>query len=59
MKTYFAQVLSELRKVTWPSKEQTLRQTAIVIAVSLGLAFYLGGLDYLFTQLLTIVINQG
>lgn len=38
----------ELKKVRWPTREETIRYTAAVIAVSAALAVYLGGLDYLF-----------
>jgi len=38
----------ELKKVKWPTREDTIRYTAAVIVVSAALAAYLGGLDYLF-----------
>ena len=46
--TYFKGCISELRKVTWPTKEQTLRLTIIVSIFSLVVAFAFGVLDYVF-----------
>lgn len=42
----------ELKKVTWPTRRQTLRYTVAVILMSLAVAAFLGGLDMLFTFLL-------
>lgn len=42
----------ELKKVTWPTRVQTIRYTVAVIAMSLAVAAFLGGLDMLFTFLL-------
>ncbi len=42
----------EMKKVNWPTKQETLRYTLIVIGVSLVVAIYLGGLDFIFTQIL-------
>ncbi len=42
----------ELKKVTWPSREETIRYTMTVIIISAALALFLGGLDYLFQFIL-------
>lgn len=42
----------ELKKVTWPNREETLRYTMTVIIISVALALFLGGLDYLFQFIL-------
>jgi preprotein translocase subunit SecE len=42
----FAQeVLAEFRKVTWPSRQELVNSTTIVIVVTVVLAFFLGGVD--------------
>lgn len=33
---------TELRKITWPTREETVRLTLVVIALSIVLAFFLG-----------------
>ncbi len=43
----------ELRKVTWPTREETIRYTVAVIVISLATAGLLGGADFIFKTLLT------
>ncbi len=45
---YFKDSYKEMRKVTWPTKKEIIDHTLVVISVSLGVATFLGGLDYLF-----------
>lgn len=42
----------ELKKVTWPTREETIRYTVTVITISAAVALFLGGLDYLFQFIL-------
>ena len=42
----------EMSKVTWPTRQSFLRDTIVVVAVSLGLAVFLGFLDYVFAYIL-------
>lgn len=37
----------ELKKVTWPTREETVNKTILVIIISLAVAVYLGFIDYL------------
>lgn len=55
--SYFKDTVTELKLVTWPSRQQTLKLTAIVIAISVFVGAYVGGLDYLFTSVLTLVFK--
>lgn len=50
--TYLKEVRLEMKKVNWPTKEETLRYTLIVIGISAAVAIFLGGIDFLFTTLL-------
>ena len=50
--TFLKEVRLEMKKVNWPTREETIRYTLIVIGVSLAVAVFLGGLDFLFTTLL-------
>jgi len=43
---------AELLKVNWPTKKQTINYTLIIIGVSLAVALFLGGLDYVFGTIL-------
>ncbi|MDH4330495.1 MAG: preprotein translocase subunit SecE [Candidatus Moranbacteria bacterium] len=46
----------ELFKVNWPTKKQTINYTVIILGISLFMAIFLGGLDYLFAEILKIFI---
>ncbi|MDP2944261.1 MAG: preprotein translocase subunit SecE [bacterium] len=48
--TYLKESVAELKKVTWPTKKETYNYTILVIGISLGVAIFLGFLDYIFTQ---------
>lgn len=43
----------EMKKVNWPTRRETIKYTLIVIGFSLVVAFFLGGLDLIFTFLIT------
>lgn len=45
-------------QVKWPSHEETMRMTIMVIIVSIVVAAYSGGLDILFTSLLQSVLQH-
>jgi len=48
----------ELKKVSWPTKKQTLRLTGFVIGVSVLVGLYVSGLDYIFKEFLRWITNQ-
>jgi preprotein translocase subunit SecE len=56
--TYFSEVKLELSKVTWPKRSEVARLTLTVLAVSAIVAGYVGGLDYLLTNLLGKIITR-
>jgi preprotein translocase subunit SecE len=49
---FFKEVKAELKKVTWPTRQETIKYTLIVIGISLGVALFLGVSDYIFTWLI-------
>ncbi len=54
---FFGEVISELKKVTWPTPQETVRLTMLVIAVSIAIGTALGLIDIVFTRLLDIVLS--
>lgn len=54
---YFKEVRSELGKVIWPKREEVVRLTLIVLIVSGLVAAYVGGVDYVLTKLLEVVLT--
>jgi preprotein translocase subunit SecE len=55
---YIKSSIEEMKKVSWPTKKETYKYTVLVIAVSLAVALFLGGLDYIFSTGLTYLINR-
>ncbi|MDD5750302.1 MAG: preprotein translocase subunit SecE [Candidatus Pacebacteria bacterium] len=53
IKLFFKEVWTESRKVDWPSRQQTLRYTALVLGISAGVAVFLGALDFVFVSVLS------
>jgi len=51
--TFLKEVRVELKKVNWPTRKQTIKFTLIVIGVSFAVAIFLGGLDFLFTWIIS------
>ena len=54
---YLKEVVRELKKVSWPSRKQTVNKTILVIVISILLAVYLGGLDFVFQKLTETLIK--
>jgi preprotein translocase SecE subunit len=46
-------IISELRKVTWPTRQDTVNLTVVVIVVSVAVGVALGGIDMLFNWLIS------
>lgn len=55
---YVRESVAELKKVTWPTKKETYNYTLLVIGISLGVAIFLGLLDYIFAQGFQVLINR-
>jgi preprotein translocase subunit SecE len=47
---YIRETRGELRKVTWPTREESQRLTAIVLGVTIAMAIFLGLLDFIFSN---------
>ncbi|MCL4545725.1 MAG: preprotein translocase subunit SecE [Chloroflexi bacterium] len=55
--TFFRESFSELRKVRWPTRDETIRLTITVIIVSISTALILGGFDLIFSELIGIIVG--
>ncbi len=53
---FFQEAKAELLKVNWPTKKQTVNYTILVVAVSVAVALFLGGLDFVFSYILKTYI---
>ena len=49
LKKYFRDTKSEVKKVVWPTKQQTINNTGVVIACIVVVGAFIGVLDAIFT----------
>jgi len=49
---FFKEARVELKKVTWPTRQETINHTIAVVVITLAVAIFLGAADFLFTYLL-------
>ena len=54
--TFLKEVKLEIKKVNWPTRQETIKYTLIVIGISAGVAAFLGILDFIFIALLNKLI---
>ncbi len=55
---YVRETRAELRKVVWPSRQEAINLTLVVIITVVGMAAFLGTIDYLLTGLIRLLINR-
>lgn len=55
---YFRETRGELRKVTWPTREESYRLTGIVLGVTVAMAIFLWVFDTIFSSSLRFLIAQ-
>ena len=54
---FVREVLIEFKKVTWPSRQELLNSTAVVIVVTVVLAFFLGGVDIALARIVERILR--
>ena len=50
--TYLKEVRVEMKKVNWPTRQETLKYTLIVVGISVAVAVFLGSIDFIFITFL-------
>ena len=58
LKEYFRSSKSELQAVAWPSREETLRYTGLVVGVSIIFGLFFGVFDFGLTRLVELTISR-
>jgi preprotein translocase subunit SecE len=58
IRRYFDEVWSELKKVSWPTREQVRTLTVLVFAISVVVGLYITVLDQIFQGLLGLVAQS-
>ncbi|HEX8966043.1 MAG TPA: preprotein translocase subunit SecE [Patescibacteria group bacterium] len=55
--SFLRETQEELKKVIWPTRQEVIRLTGVVIIVSAIVGLFIGGLDFVFTKLLSLVLR--
>ncbi len=58
LRTFFSEVRSELKKVTWPSRDEVQATTVVVVITTIFFGFYLYGMDLGFSWLLSFLLKK-
>ena len=56
---FFRETMGELRKVSWPSREEATRLTIMVLVVLAFMSALMGVLDFLFARFFGFLIGLG
>ena len=54
---YFKETRAELRKVSWPTRQEALNLTLIVVGFTIFMAALLGIIDYIFAWVFGLIIR--
>ena len=58
IKSYYKEVMSEMKNVKWPSGKHTVNATIVVIVISILMGAYLFAVDIGFKDLLNFILNR-
>ncbi len=54
---YLKETRAELKKVSWPTRQEALNLTLIVVAFTISMAAFLGIIDYIFAWVFGLIIR--
>jgi preprotein translocase subunit SecE len=54
---FFEEVSVELKKVSWPTRQQTMNATVVVITVAFIVAFFLGIVDIVLARIVGAIMK--
>ena len=55
---YYRETRAELRKVVWPTREEAINLTGIVVGTIVAMSVFFGTVDYLLTQLFKLLLAK-
>jgi preprotein translocase subunit SecE len=55
---FFRETIGELRKVSWPTRQETTNLTIVVVVVLVLMSGFLGALDFLFLRLFGLLLGS-
>ena len=54
---FVREVLAEFRKVTWPSRQELINSTVVVITVTVVVALFLGSVDIVLAKIVEAILR--
>ena len=57
IRKFYRETIAELKKVSWPTRDEAIHLTKVVIIVIFAMGAFLGILDYVFTQLFGLILS--
>ncbi len=55
---FISEVIAELKKVTWPTREETIKLTVMVVVISFVVGAFIGGLDILLVKITSVILKK-
>lgn len=56
--TFLREAFDELKKVTWPTRPEVIRLTVAVLAISVIVGLFLGGLDFILSKIIEVILGK-
>lgn len=53
----YRETIGELRKVSWPTRQEAINLTTITLIVVITMSAFLGTLDYIFNQIFAFILS--
>jgi preprotein translocase subunit SecE len=54
---FVREVVAEFRKVTWPSRQELINSTVVVITVTVVISLFLGGVDVVLARIVERILR--
>lgn len=57
VRQYLKDVQAELRKMTWPTRNEVIGSTIVVVVVAIAMSIFVGGVDVLLVEGLKLIFQ--
>ena len=59
VRNFLVEVFVELKKVSWPTKQELIDSTWIVVTSAFFIGIFIAATDFILARLLSVLIKQG
>jgi preprotein translocase subunit SecE len=56
LQRFYRETVAELKKVTWPTREEAINLTRVVLLVIIAVSIFLGMVDFLVSRMFSLII---